>query len=92
MSRPCIVRDEGGERSFAPADFPLKIGAGPDADIHVQSLQSPGILALLGLSDDEPFAQPGTPGIPVFLNERMLEESQWLRDGDTLRIESTRIH
>jgi len=42
--------------------------------------------ARLGMSGGAPFLQPTAGGVPVFLNGHRLAGSQWLRDGDRLRI------
>ncbi len=42
--------------------------------------------AALALAAGAPFLQPLASGPPVFLNDHRLAASQWLRDGDRLRI------
>ena len=42
--------------------------------------------AAIALENGAPFLQPLEGGAPVFLNDHRLAASQWLRDGDTVRI------
>jgi len=42
--------------------------------------------AALALESGVPFLQPLEGGAPVFLNDHRLAASQWLRDGDRVRI------
>jgi formylglycine-generating enzyme required for sulfatase activity len=51
---------------------------------------SGGPLAWLGLADGEVFVQP-SPGASVVCNGARLSASHWLRDGDALRLGSTRV-
>ena len=44
--------------------------------------------AALALANGAPFLQPLEGGVPVFLNDHRLAASQWLRDGDHLRIDA----
>ena len=92
MSRTIIVRDQDEERVYASEDLPLVVGGGPDAQIPVADHDDGGPLALLGISDDRPFVQPGTGGEPVFYNERPIETSRWLSHGDSVRVDHVRIH
>lgn len=92
MSRTIIVRDQDEERVYASEDLPLVVGGGPDAQISVADHDDDGPLALLGISDDQPFVQPGTGGEPVFYNEHPIETSRWLRHGDSVRVNDVRIH
>lgn len=92
MSRPISLRDESGERQLHPDEFPISLGGpGSDAEVRLPGVGSPERLAFLGLSDGELFVQPALRGIPIFRNERLLETSAWLRDGDTIRIETARL-
>jgi formylglycine-generating enzyme required for sulfatase activity len=86
----CLVEEGGRTRRFDAGDFPLAIG-GPGADIVVPGLPGGEPSAFLALDDGELYAQPRGPaalsvgGLPV-------TASQWLRDGDELRVLATRIH
>ncbi len=91
MSRTIIVRDQDEERVYASEDLPLMVGGGSDAQIPVSDRDDAGPLALLGISDDQPFVQPGTGGEPVFHNERPIETSRWLSHGDAVRVGNVRI-
>ena len=44
------------------------------------------VSAALALANGAPFLQPLEGGAPVFLNDHRLAASQWLRDGDRVRI------
>jgi len=92
LSRTIIVRDQDEERVYASEDLPLVVGGGPDAQIRVAGHDDDGPLALLGISDDQPFVQPGTGSEPVFHNERPIETSRWLSHGDSVRVDQVRIH
>ena len=46
---------------------------------------------MIGLWGDAPFIQPAKRAIPVALNNTRLSQSEWLGDGDTIRIGSASI-
>jgi formylglycine-generating enzyme required for sulfatase activity len=69
------------------ADFPVPLG-GPDSPVEIPGAPTP--LAWLGLAEGEVFVQPAS-GVPVLCNGTRLSASHWLRDGDVLRIGSTRL-
>jgi formylglycine-generating enzyme required for sulfatase activity len=70
--------------------LPLTVG-GADTDIPLPGLTAPGPVAYLGLSDGELFVQPGSVGERVICNGLSLTTSQWLHDGDVLRIGTSEI-
>ncbi len=92
MSATIVVRDAQEERVYGSDDLPLAVGGSPDAPIPVPGAEADTPLALLGISDDQVFVQPGTGGVPVTCNGRLLESSRWLRNGDSIRVGPVRIH
>ena len=89
MTLSCLVEDGARTRRFEEADFPLSIG-GAGADIEVPGLSGGEPAAFLALDDGELFAQPrGAARLSV--GERPITASQWLRDGDEVRVLGTRI-
>jgi len=85
----CLVEEDGRTRRFGEADFPLTLG-GAGSDIVVPGLNGDGPAAFLALDDGELFAQPrGSERLS--LGGRPIAASQWLRDGDELRLRGTRI-
>lgn len=92
MSTTIVVRDAQEERVYGVDDLPLAVGGSPDAPIPVPGAETDTPLALLGISDDRVFVQPGTGGVPVTCNGRLLESSRWLRNGDSIRVGPVRIH
>jgi formylglycine-generating enzyme required for sulfatase activity len=89
LSFACLVEEGGRTRRFGAGDFPLALG-GPGADIVVPGLPGGEPSVFLALADGELYAQPqgsarlSVGGLPV-------TASQWLRDGDELRLVATRI-
>jgi formylglycine-generating enzyme required for sulfatase activity len=89
VSFACLVEEDGRTRRFEAGDFPLALG-GPGADIVVPGLPGGEPSAFLALDDGELYAKPQGPtrlsvgGLPV-------TASQWLHDGDELRLLATRI-
>jgi hypothetical protein len=90
LSRTIVVRDQDDERTYEAPDLPLAVG-GTDAHIPVPGVSGAEPLAFLGLSDDQPFVQPGSRAVPVFCNERLIETSRWLSHGDAVRVDDVRI-
>jgi len=79
------TRMAGIRRQFEAGDFPLMVG-GPGADIEFPGRSVDGPLAHLGIAEGEIFLQP-VPGIEaVFCNGAPVTTSQWLRNGDVLRV------
>jgi len=91
LSLPIVVRDAKEERFYGSDDLPLVVGGGPGAHIPVSGGEGSEALALLGVSDEQVFLQPGTR-VPVTCNGRLIETSRWLRNGDSIRVGSVRIH
>ena len=89
MTLTCLVEEDGRTRRFEEADFPLALG-GPEADVEVPGLAGEEPAAFLALDDGELFAQPRGP-VPVSIGGRPVTASQWLRDGDEVRLLGTRI-
>jgi formylglycine-generating enzyme required for sulfatase activity len=85
----CLVEEDGRTRRFGEADFPLTLG-GAGADIVVPGLNGDGPAAFLALDEGELYAQP-RGGERLSLGGRPIAASQWLRDGDELRLRGTRI-
>ena len=90
MTFTCVVDEGGRTRRFEPADFPLALG-GAEADIVVPGLEGEEPAAFLALDDGELFAQP-RGHVPLSMRGRPIAASQWLRDGDEVRVLGTRIH
>jgi formylglycine-generating enzyme required for sulfatase activity len=85
----CLIEEDGRTRRFGEADFPLTLG-GAGADIVVPGLAGEDPAAFLALDDGELYAQPrGRERLS--LGGRPIAASQWLRDGDELRLRGTRI-
>ncbi len=93
MNRKILVQDAHEERSFKSDEFPLVILAHGDPRIRpaTQLGGTQDAFAFLGLSEDTPYVQPANGNNPVFLNEQVLERSNWLKDGDTIHGADIRI-
>ncbi len=89
MTFTCLVEEDGHTRRFGEADFPLTLG-GEGADIAVPGLAGEDPAAFLALDEGELYAQPRS-GERLSLGGRPIAASQWLRDGDELRLRGTRI-
>ena len=89
MTFTCLIEEDGRTRRFGEADFPLTLG-GAGADIVVPGLAGEDPAAFLALDEGELYAQPrGRERLS--LGGRPIAASQWLRDGDELRLRGTRI-
>jgi formylglycine-generating enzyme required for sulfatase activity len=86
----CVVEEDGRTRRLDEGDFPLTLG-GAGADIVVPGVAGEDPAAFLALDDGELYAQP-RGGERLSLGGRPIAASQWLRDGDELRLRGTRIH
>ena len=86
------IRDAEGEHGLAEDQFPIIIGAGPNADIRVTSLKTDEEVAYIGISQKRPFVQVGPSGVAVKYNNRILDDSNWLMHGDIIDIASCQIH
>jgi formylglycine-generating enzyme required for sulfatase activity len=85
----CLVEEDGRTRRFGEGDFPLTVG-GTGADIVVPGVAGEDPAAFLALDEGELYAQPRA-GERLSLAGRPIAASQWLRDGDELRLRGTRI-
>lgn len=85
MSADIHLEQGGATRRVEPEEFPLAIG-GRDAVVPLPG--SSEAVAWLGRSGNELFVQParGGPGGAVRCNGAPVGTSQWLHDGDVLRI------
>jgi formylglycine-generating enzyme required for sulfatase activity len=81
--------DGRGRRTLEPADFPLAVG-GANADVPVPGLAGSVPAAWLALADGELFIQSQGPA-EVLCNGAPVVASQWLHEGDVVRIGPTRI-
>ena len=79
--------EDGGRTSRRGRRTSRSPSAGPTPVLEIPGAPAP--LAWLGLAEGEVFVQPAT-GVPVLCNGARLAASHWLRDGDVLRIGSTR--
>ena len=83
------IEDATGSRRVEANELPLAIG-GAQADLRLAGSSSPEPLAWIGVSDDRPFVQAAEGG-RVSCNGAPVATSQWLHDGDEIRVDSTRI-
>ena len=79
------LRTGGGTRRYQAGDFPLTVG-GPDAEIEIPDRPVGGPIGHLGIAEGEFFLQPIAGGDVVVCNGGVVTTSQWLRDGDVLRV------
>lgn len=84
------IEDSAGSRLLSPEGFPLSIG-GVDADLALPGVQSGEAVAWLGLSDGDLFVQASTQGPTPTCNGVPVTTSQWLRNGDEVRVGPARI-
>jgi len=89
MSGVFELEQAQGRRRLAESDFPIAVG-GPNSDIPLTGVSATETAAWLGLSDGELFVQP-KGAEPVLCNGARVTTSQWLRDGDVVRVASARI-
>ena len=86
------VEDTGGSRRVESVDFPLAVADSTTGVVRIEaasadsSPSSTGARAFIGLSEGELFVQPADASLPVLCNGTPLKTSQWLRDGDVLRL------
>ena len=85
MRHTLELRSGGASWQFDEGDFPLTLG-GPDADIEIPGRPLVRPIAHFGIAEDEFFLQPVPGEELVFCNGGPLTTSQWLRDGDVLRV------
>ncbi len=79
------LRTGEGTRRYQESDFPLTVG-GPDAEIEIPNRSVGGPIGHLGIAEGEFFLQPIAGGDVVVCNGGTVTTSQWLRDGDLLRV------
>ncbi len=93
MNRKILIQDAHAEHSYKSDEFPLVILAddGPSIRPVSQVGEIRNAFAFLGLSEDKPYVQPSDGNKPVFLNEQILERSNWLKNGDTIHGANIRI-
>ena len=89
MTLSCLVEEDDHTRRLEVSDFPLALG-GRDADVEVPGLAGEEPAAFLALHDGELFAQP-RGHVSLSIGGRPITASQWLRDGDEVRLLGTRI-
>jgi formylglycine-generating enzyme required for sulfatase activity len=84
------ITEAGASRRLNRDRFPLSLG-GSGALIVLPGV-APGLtVAWIGLADGEPFLQATDPAEVVACNGSPVATSQWLEDGDVIRIASARI-
>ena len=86
LERAVLVQGDQHERTFYPGDFPLTISGASNADIRLPDVTSDTELGFIDLWGDVPFLQPVRGATSVLLNNTVLKQSEWLGDGDTIRI------
>jgi formylglycine-generating enzyme required for sulfatase activity len=84
------IEDAGGKRPLTARDLPLALG-GAGADIPLPAVGGTEPVAWIGVSEGELFVQRAGGDVPVLCNEAPVATSQWLHDGDVVRIGSTRV-
>jgi len=85
------IEDHAGERLIQQVDFPIVIGGGPTADIHLPEMDAKIEAAYIGLTEDHPFVQSAETAIRVLYNGEELKTSVWLMHGDIITIGSSQI-
>ena len=89
------IEDTGGTRRVETADFPLAVRGSTSGAVHIEPSSTRDRpsqpVAFIGLAEGELFVQPADTTLPVLCNGTPLKTSQWLRDGDVLRIERVQI-
>ena len=86
-----IIRDNEGERRLSENDFPIVIGSGASADIHIEGTGAEREVAYIGLSQAHPFVQPASTDTPVLHNAERLKGSAWLYQEDVVQIGNSRL-
>ena len=75
--------------TFREHDLPLSIG-GEHGDLTVPGIDD--IVAYIGESEGFLFLQPIVPGLPVFVNDELIDASVWLKSGDICRVGKTAFY
>lgn len=89
MTRPITIEEAGVRRPVSAGEFPLALG-GSGAAIALPGVVGERPAAHLGLAEGRVFLQAGD-GAQVLCNGTPVATSQWLEDGDVVRIGGTRI-
>ena len=84
------LEDRAGKRTVDPADFPLRLGEGIRADLHVPVKGTAGIYAVLGIKDRRFYVKP-EDGVQVRLNGATLHGPQWIKNGDRIDIDPSAV-
>ncbi|HXV77159.1 MAG TPA: PEGA domain-containing protein [Candidatus Polarisedimenticolaceae bacterium] len=85
MSRPVQIEAAGVRRTVGPEAFPLSCGA-TECDLALDVVGAGGPVAWLGQTDGELFVEVARDDVPISCNGVPVTSSQWLRDGDRLRV------
>jgi formylglycine-generating enzyme required for sulfatase activity len=89
LTPPIYIEDGDEPRRLRDPEFPLALG-GVDADIPIPGESSAEPLAFVGMADEQLFVQAnGTTSVAC--NGTPVTTSQWLHDGDVVRIGQIRI-
>jgi formylglycine-generating enzyme required for sulfatase activity len=89
LTRAVTICDRRGERTGTLGERPLRLGGGEQADVLLPGIEPDEVVAIIACSDDHPFLQPvGHPRI-VFHNDKPVAKSQWLNNGDSVRVGNT---
>jgi formylglycine-generating enzyme required for sulfatase activity len=83
-----VIEQANRELRVAADDFPIVIG-GPEAHIPIPGAVDEAPRAFVGMEASEPFLQPAAGVTGVFCNGNPLTTSQWLRNGDEVRVGMT---
>jgi formylglycine-generating enzyme required for sulfatase activity len=89
LTRRITIEEAGVRRTVAETEFPLALG-GPGAAIALPGVADERPAAHLGLAEARVFLQAGD-AVHVSCNGTPVSSSQWLEDGDIVRIGDTRI-
>jgi formylglycine-generating enzyme required for sulfatase activity len=84
-----VTVEEGGrQREFGPADLPISLGAGSDADVVLDGVQGS---IQIGRLDEVFFVQPGRSARNVRVDGAPLSGTRGLRDGDVIAFDRARL-
>ncbi len=90
MTRSISIVESHGTRTIAASEFPISLG-GPEATVELEGVGCSGTVAWLGLSESDLFVQAADAGQPISCNGSPVATSQWLHDGDVVRIGHSEI-
>ncbi|MCZ6507979.1 MAG: SUMF1/EgtB/PvdO family nonheme iron enzyme [Acidobacteria bacterium] len=86
-----VIEDPHGTRRVTAIDFPLSLG-GARSDVQLLPGDAARTFAHLGLAGDDLFVQAvETSGRAIRVNDAPLSGSRWLRPGDELRVDGSRL-